>query len=397
VSRLHPRPSCLLRIAVVVAALVCPTIDAHAQDLKPALVNFLNPLGGGTAGSAMATIAALEVSTAPLGTSTGGFTFVFNPTLRAWTRSAPSFGPAFAERSLTTGQLKVSAGFNWLHAKYNSFGGQDLSNADFKPSKNIKGFTNLPAANFTAVQMQLSSDTFVAFGHAGITDTLDVGLAVPFIQVHAKATGAIFSASGTNLFSSSMNETTESGVGDIAVFGKYRLWRQDDGGAAAAVEIRLPTGDSASLRGLGVTRTLVSGIWSRGGMISPHVNVGYEFWSKGVPLRADGTVSAKNQVKYAAGVEVTPMPRMTVVVDLVGRNLLNGGQVGYQTFAGSVPNSSIDALLALPKGVHVISLVPSVKWNVYRSVLLTGNVLISLSNNGLRADSIPVVGLDWAF
>ena len=30
-------------------------------------------------------------------------------------------------------------------------------------------------------------------------------------------------------------------------------------------------------------------------------------------------------------------------------------------------------------------------------MLLTGNVLASVSNNGLRANVIPVVGLDWAF
>ena len=44
------------------------------------------------------------------------------------------------------------------------------------------------------------------------------------------------------------------------------------------------------LRGLDVTRTLISGIWSRSGKVSPHANIGYEFWSSSVPVSSDGSV-----------------------------------------------------------------------------------------------------------
>ena len=40
---------------------------------------------------------------------------------------------------------------------------------------------------------------------------------------------------------------------------------------------------------------------------------------------------------------------------------------------------------------------PEIKWNVAGNVLLTGNVLASIANKGLRANVIPVVGFDWAF
>jgi hypothetical protein len=365
---------------------------APADSPRELLKAIGTPLGSAQGASALASLATLEVSTAPLGTSTGGFTFTFDPQLRTWKRSASSFGPAFAERSLTTGRAKVSAGFNFLHAGYNSFNGQDLKNGEFRLAQNARG----RALSYSALNLDLSSNTIVGYGHAGVTDDLDIGVAIPWITTSLQADGGLFSASGTQLASSSITETSSSGVGDIAIFGKYRFVRTENGGVALAVELRLPTGDKNQLRGLDVTRTLTSLIWSHGGKVSPHANAGYELWSEGVAISALGDVYVRNQFKYAAGVEVEASPRATVVVDLVGRFLRNGGKVGYQTFPGP-GGTSIDALVGLPEGVHQMSLAPGVKWNAWRSVLITANVLASLKNDGLRANVIPVVGIDWAF
>src|SRR5262245_32689149 len=61
---------------------------------------------------------ALEVSTAPTGTSSGGLTFVFDQNLGTFRRASPTFGPAFAERSLTGGARKLSVGVSFLHSHY---------------------------------------------------------------------------------------------------------------------------------------------------------------------------------------------------------------------------------------------------------------------------------------
>ena len=50
------------------------------------------------------------LSTYPLGSPSGGFTYTIDPALGTLTRSSESFGPSFAERALTTGRGKVSAG-----------------------------------------------------------------------------------------------------------------------------------------------------------------------------------------------------------------------------------------------------------------------------------------------
>ena len=345
--------------------------------------------------SALASLASLEISTTPLGTSTGGFTFSFDPQVRAWTRSTSSFGPSFSERSLTTGRGKVSAGFNWLHASYDSFNDQDLGNFEFQPAQNILGFAQSPA--HSAVMLDLSTQTVVGYGHVGVTDSLDIGVAVPWTHVRMNGEGLLVGSAGQTVAASTLPETSSSGVGDIAIFGKYRFLRRAEGGAAAAVELRLPTGDKNSLRGLDVTRTLVSVVWSQGGRVSPHANVGYEFWSDDVAISATGDVFAKDQFKYAFGVEFEAHPRATVIVDVIGRGLRNGGKVGYQRFVGDIPGTSLDALVGLAEGVHQLTLAPGVKWNAFGSVLVTGNLLVSMQNNGLRAQMIPVLGVDWAF
>jgi hypothetical protein len=212
---------------------------APPGSLKGTLIAFGKPLGSEQLMSVLATLTSIEVSTAPLGTSTGGFTFTFDPNLRTWTRSASTFGPSFAERSLTTGKAKFSAGFNVLHAGYDSFGGYDLQNGDLRPAQNVKN-TATPIS-YSTLKMNMSSDTVVGFAHVGVTDNLDVGIAVPWVRVSLDAEGAFFNAAGTDISAGQhpvIPTTTSSGIGDVAIFGKYQLYKHDNGGVAAAVELR---------------------------------------------------------------------------------------------------------------------------------------------------------------
>jgi len=344
-----------------------------------------------------AELTSLEVATAPFGTSSDAFSFTFDSKLGTFTRVTQSFGPEFARRSLTAGKGKFSVGFNWLHANYNSLGGQDLSNGDLLAVRNVK---NLPISiASTPLKVDLSSDTFVSFATFGLTNDFDIGVVVPWVRITMAADLGYLSASNVDVTPGGhllvVPKTSASGIGDIGILGKYHFWHQGAGGLAAGFDVRLSTGDTANLRGTGVTRTLVSAIWSRGGKVSPHVDVGYEFWSSAVPISATGDVFAKNQVKYAFGVEVQAHSRMTALIDVVGRTQLHGGQVGYRTL--TFGPGSFDLLLPLPNALQVISLAPGIKWNVAGNVLLAGNVLTSLVNKGLRANVIPVVGLEWAF
>ena len=215
---------------------------------------------------------------------------------------------------------------------------------------------------------------------------------MPWVRVSLGADVGLFSPDGEDLTPGGhelvLPHSSAAGVGDIALFARYRLMRRGEGGLAGEIEVRLPSGDTNELRGAGVTRTLVSAIWSLGGTVSPHANVGYEFWSNSI-------TTARNQVSYAFGLELKAHPRATAVIDVVGRRLLGGGRSAYVTFTEGT--LSLDILSAVPEALDVVSFAPGVKWNVAGNVLLTANVLASITNQGLRANVVPVVGLDWAF
>ena len=130
------------------------------------------------------------------------------------------------------------------------------------------------------------------------------------------------------------------GLGDVAGIAKYRFvsfgtGQPDPGGLAVMATVRLPTGDQKNLRGLGVTRTMVSFIASSGqGRFRPHANVGYGCWSKGVSVISDEpvdpTVTARHQFEYAAGLELEAAPKLTLARRLPWRPGLRRGQTGFR-------------------------------------------------------------------
>lgn len=346
--------------------------------------------------AALAQLTGLEVSTAPVGTSTGAFSFVLDRTAGTFIRTSQSFGPAFARRSLTHGAGKFTAGFTWLHAQYDSLGDLNLSNGDLVAVR-TSGTPLLPASG--PLRLDLESSTVAGFASFGVTNDFDIGIMVPWVQVTMGADLTYLTNDRVDITPGGhlllVPRTTRSGVGDIAVSGKYHFWHHQEGGLAVEVQLRWPTGDVNNLRGTGVARSSFIAIWSRGGKISPHVNAGYEFWSAAVPISATGDVFAKNQVNYAMGVELNPHPRATVAIDVAGRRQLNGGRLGYRSFPLG-PGASLELLLPLSKALDVISLAPGVRWNVAGNVLVSGTCLMALWNSGLRANIIPVVSVEWA-
>jgi len=363
--------------------------------------------GSAAAGETLAQAMALEVATAPFGSSSGGFTFTFDSRSRSFSRTAGTFGPGFSERALTIGRGKFSAGFNFLLRTYDAFDGLDLEGFDvFR----FEG-GSLPV-KYSRFELETRTQTTAGFVHYGVLNNLDVGVLVPHVKLSVKGTSRIFGQSNEEL-QRVLLDASSSGIGDIAIFGKYRFWEfgpppaaseEPHGALAVTATVRLPTGDEDDLVGLGVSRTLLSLVGSGSvGRFSPHVNVGYEVWSDGVDVPKDFqtsaiTVTAKDQVHYAAGVEFEVHPRFTLIADLLGRFTRGAGRIGYQPFQFP-PNrlnvQGAEALVAVPGGVHTVLVAPGAKWNIFGRTLLTANVLISATQNGLQDRVTPVIGLDW--
>jgi hypothetical protein len=409
----------LVSLVGVASVLLATGVQAQGVDPCPAgaanaslagRVRYVACLAGSAAtGEALARSIALEVSTAPFGSTSGGFTFTFDASTRSWTRTASTFGPAFSERALTAGRRKISAGVNVLRRDYDSFAGQDMFKLQVA---SLRGGPDLPASD-TFLDLGLRTETLAVFGHFGVTDRFDLGVAVPVVRIEMNGQSRASKPAGGEWPAEDL-QAHSSGLSDVAIVGKYRFWNASDdtgqptGGLALMGTVRVPSGDEESLLGLGITRTLASVVGSTTwGRVSPHVNAGYEFWSKGIDIPSnfltDETVQAKDQILYSAGVEVEVHPLLTVNVDVMGRYLRGSGRIESHdfTYIGSGNEFGLTGASVLVAsegaGLHTLTFAPGFKFNLFGSALLSAHALITPGGDGLRDTITPVIGFDWAF
>jgi hypothetical protein len=392
----------------------------------------------------------VQLSTFPIGSSSGGFSYAFDPNLGTLRRSTSSFGPLFAERAATLGKGRMSAGFNYQHASYNRFEGSALDDGSIKfylrhqeccatgsgpavpPFFGVEETPNGTLLNpffegdliEAALSLDVSTDVVSVFGNYGLTNRWDLGVAVPFVHVSmdasVQATIQRLATAGTlihsfvqgqdvpqQVFSSS---GSASGLGDIEVRSKYRLMDFAGGGLAAAADMRFPTGNEEELLG-GSTQLKLFLVQSGGNdRITQHVNVGYTI-SKGSDQTTTSSTSATpnfpDEFSYAAGVEVVLEPRITVIGDLVGRTLLDVGRLGLvsKTFqfqppgnpAPPVASMNFDEFEPRAGNLNLLYGTAGVKVNPRGNLLISASVLFPLSDAGLKNRLTTIVGMEYAF
>ena len=391
----------------------------------------------------------VQLSTVPLGSSSGGFTYTFDPTVGTFSRASRSFGPAFAERALTSGRGRFSLGMNYQHLAYDSFEDRDLQGGAIRfylrhqeccrsggpPVPPTFGIINQPnGTRFdpffegdiiqTALSLKAKTNTLVFFGNYGLTDRLDVGLAVPVVSVELDATMVAtilrLATSGNaqiHTFEAGNAAATErtfsasgsaTGLGDIVLRSKYRFASAGGSALAGAVDVRLPTGDQKNLLGAGA-QTKVFFVASRGTeRWGQHANIGYTFAGGELDAVAPLGASAANvpdEVNYTAGVEYVAESRVTLIADVVGRVLRGAGRLSprMKTFlfvqGPDQPQSSAEFEEFEPRrgNLNLVFGTAGVKFNPFGSFLINGGVLVPLTNSGLRSKVGVVVGIDYAF
>jgi hypothetical protein len=392
----------------------------------------------------------VQLSTFPLGSSSGGFTYTFDPTVGTFSRASRSFGPAFAERALTAGRGRFSAGVNYQHLSYSSFENRDLEDGTIRfylrhqeccatvgpPVPPTFGVAAQPNGTRldpffegdlveAALSLKAKTDTVVFFANYGVTDRLDLGVAVPVVRVELDATVVAtilrlatqsvpihaFESGNINASQRTFHSAgSATGVGDIVVRSKYRIAGGSGGALAGAVDLRLPTGDQDNLLGAG-TQTKAFLIVSRGGeRWGQHANVGYTFAGGELdavaPLRAGGSaLQLPDEVNYAAGIEYVAESRLTFVGDIVGRVLRAAGRLTprlktFEYVVGAVPpaqSSQFEEFEPRDSNLHLVLGTAGVRFNPLGNLLISANVLVPLTKAGLRSRLGTVIGVDYAF
>jgi hypothetical protein len=365
---------------------------------RQVLIRLTSAAGAGSGvsniGEAIADLVGLEVSTAPIGSSAGGFTFTFDPATRSFMRAAPSFGPMFGDRAITAGEGRAGIGVNFIHATYDALDGIAIDDGSLRTVV-FHGGSAPPAG---AATLTITSDTVVMFANLSLNRWFDASLAAPWVTLRLDGTHTIAGQQA-------IGSATAQGLGDVALRGKVRLYQQGQGGVALGVDLRLPTGDPEAMLGAGVTRTLVSGIWSGTvGPVAPHASFGYEFWSDPFrafdPLQQAPVDAGKNGTLLQAGVEWAATNRLTVNGEFLQRTIHNGARLAYKDvrLPGNPFGLTTASVASIdPRGLDRASVAGGVKWNIAGTALFTATVLIPMTDAGLVDHLTPVLGLDWGF
>ena len=382
-------------VLVIVSALWCTPADAQ-QSLQDTLSFLLTtqavPTGDFVKDQQSAevtrdTISRLllvELTTTPLSSSSGGFSYRFNPALGTVERASGSFGPFFTERSLTVGGRRVSLGAQAQVARYSHLDSYDLRDGTFVTTANQFRDESRPF-DVESLTLQLKSATMTLLGNVGIHKRVDVGVAVPFVRLSLEGS-RLNMYRGASLLQARATASA-AGLGDIAVRGKVNLLDRGGSGLAVIEEVRLPTGRAEDLLGAGEAsfRTMFIAS-SEMGPVTAHGNIGASV----------GGLS--DVIDYRGAMTVSPAARVTLVGELLGRRIADVGSLAQQR----VPHpllAGVDPIRLISTGesITTTAAVVGAKVNVGDTWLASVNVAIPLTNRGLRPDAALVFGFDYAF
>jgi hypothetical protein len=367
-----------------------------------------------------------QLSSFPLASSGGGFTYRFDPQLGVLTRTTGSFGTIYTERADTIGKGRFNLGLNFSHSTFTRIDNLNLRNGDLRlvfthgddngDGGHIHSFFEGDVIT-AELLMKIETDVTAFVLNYGVSDRLDIGVAVPIVRVklETQSTATIQRLStfdfplihrfpGGGDSQTIRQSGSASGVGDIALRGKLQMVRGDSGGLAFVADVRLPTGDEQDLLGTGTTRATGSLIGSLHlGTFSSHLNAGYTWSTK------TGEARVPDQISYALGLDWAVNPRMTVAAEVLGRDFRNTARVRVvntvytaNTNSNENPPTIVEATfptLTIENVQNLNTLIGSVglKFNPFGNLLLTVNGLFSLNREGLQSRFTPLVGIEYSF
>ena len=326
----------------------------------------------------------LDVATLPVSSSSGGFTYRLDPTLGTVVQSSESFGPFFAERSLTAGRGRASFGAGFHVTTFDNIDGRNLRNGTLVSTASILRGEPAPF-DIETVALRIRTDTMTLTGNYGVTDRFDIGGAIPFVRVSLQGQ-RVDTYRGRELVQAA-GTASASGLGDAVVRAKYNVLRDGGSGLAIGVEARLPTGREEDLLGSGRTSLAprLIGSYERE-RLGVHGELGYSF--RGV----------SDSLGYTAAVTVVAMPRLTLVGELSGLRIGGLGRLAETTQSHpSLLGVDTIRLTAVEQTTNRILAVAGLKWNVANTWLFTANVRRSLTAAGLNAGWVPTVTFDYSF
>ena len=384
-------------LAVLFTVLLTCVPSARAQDTVSDILNFLltnrsvvtddferDQAALQDTSDAIQNALRLEVATLPLSSSSGAFTYRLNPDLGTSERVSTNFGTFFVERAATAGRGRASFGVSFRYSDYKMLDAFDLGDGTFVTTANQFVDESQPFDQ-EYLQLRLETATTTAFANVGATDWLDLSVAVPVVMLRLE--GERFdNFRGTETLQASANAEV-AGLADMAVRAKVHLVGRRATGLAIGAELRLPTGSREDLLGTGEVTYRGQVIGSiEGPGVALSLNAGY----------AGGGIA--DQIDFGAGFVLAPAARFTITAEVFGRSINDFGELQRVT----LPHPTIAGVRTMRLAPDDSSLLTSAgvagfKWNFAGNWLLNANVLVPITDRGLRADYAPALSLEYTF
>jgi hypothetical protein len=359
-----------------------------------------------------------QLVTIPPPSPSSGFIYEFDPSTGVFRRRSESFGPILTERAETVGAGRITVGFAFQRYHFQTIEGLDLAKvpAVFEhDNAQLLGGRQDVVTTMNSIDATVSQST--AYMTVGVTDRFDISFALKFVSNDLKVrSDATIQRIGTT------NELTHfyrqadgtigterqfwsighaAGVGDLTIRLKTRLDRQKTRGMAAGVDIRLPTGDQMNLLGTGTAGLEPFVVWSSTYQrLSPHLNASYQ-WN-GSSILAGNPATGESAdfpdlFSYAGGADLAVNHRVTLALDLLGRFYVDASRLAQETFTARNGTTTFPNIVFNRDSFNALSGSVGVKANVAGRLLLTGNLLFALDDNGVRDRVVPLVAIEYAF
>ena len=370
-----------------------------------------------------------NISSFPLSSTAAGFSHDFSSGRPVKIRE--SLGPIFAETGRTLGKGKINFGVNHTILNPNRFRGLKTEDMTFFFSHLDVGEPGLgDSANESdvlgvALGLNLNAGITAIYFTAGLTEDLDVSVALPLINlkmegnmvatmnsftfIHEKVANHHFGQDPSNPVLSQVfsYQGNAAGIGDLAVRAKYGFLKNTNVQAAIMGDVRLPTGDTSNFLGTGHLNARLVGIVSgKVGDFSPHLNIGYDY-------RDDENDS--DEFEFALGFDQKLAPGFTFALDLLGEFDLQD-PTAFSVFSDTktivdrikdVPGDEgtvvatrtrqiINSNVPVDIDDHILSLAAGFRIAPSDQFQILGNVLVPLNDGGLRSDVVGTFGVSFS-
>ena len=294
------------------------TISGHGAHFVPDVVQGENNLLGFITGAI-----GLSVSNIPFTAATSGVTYSFEQGVPVATAVSP--GPIFAERAETLGRGRFLVGANVSGIRFDNVRGVPLDDLVLHFTHQNVGDAALGNPTFERDVLTVTTDLDLSlvvssiFASFGVTDNLDIGVAVPIIRASLAGSSVAevdpydsptpHTFDGQHMTATASTQASATGIGDIAARLKLNLRQTPSLAFGLLADARFPTGREEDFLGSGATTVRVLGIASgRAGSFSPHANAGFLYTS---------AADQNNRLLATVGFDQLLSPIATLAVDLV--------------------------------------------------------------------------------